>query len=95
MDFYCAICDKRFGIKYKIEHLRSKSHISFEQCIGTKHTNRNPDFFYKYEICNKFSTNHNKKFYLRLVKNDPKLIFDEDFSPPIKAESEINSTEFQ
>ena len=80
-------------IKFKKKHLQSLTHNKFEKCIRRKYNIQNPDFFDKDEIFNAYFHCHNKKFELYLDKYDFKLIFDKEFSPPIKSETKNNLTD--
>ena len=55
----------------------------------TKHTIKNPSFFDIDEISNDYITNHNKKYYLFLIKSNFKLIFNNDCSKPFYIETDF------
>ena len=45
----------------------------------TKHTNKNPSFFDIDKISNDYIIDHNKKYFLFLIKCDFKIIFNNNF----------------
>ena len=52
------------------------SHTQREKYFQTKHTIKNPCFFDIDKISKDYITNHNKKYYLFLIKCDFMLIFE-------------------
>ena len=94
LEYYCEVCDEAIRTKSKRKHFQSLTHLEFEKRIRTKHTIQNTNFFDIDEKFTEYLTNSNKKVESYLVKYDSKLIFDKEFSPPIKSEIEINLTEF-
>ena len=94
MDYCCDVCDKTSEIISKSRHLQSLTHNEVEKWIRKNHIINSPTFFDKDEIFNEYSTNHNKNIDSALVKNDFKLIFDKEISPPIKSVLQNYQTEF-
>ena len=63
--------------------------MNSEKYVLTKHKIKDPSFFDLDEISNDYITNHNKKYFLFLIKCDFKLIFSYDFSKPNLIETDF------
>ena len=82
---YCADDDE--SIAYNPPN--SISHLQRENHIRTKYTITNSSFFDIDKISNDYITNHNKKYYLFLIKCDFILVFNNDFSKPVHIETDF------
>ena len=74
MNYYCECCDKNKKPKSKHNHLKTFTHIQYENCFRINHTIKNPDFFDIDKTSKEYITAHNKKFVFFLVKCDLKLV---------------------
>ena len=67
----------------------SNSSPQTQKTFRIKHTSKIPNFFVIDKISNEHITNHNKKYYMFLIKGDFKLIFDYDFLKPIHIQTDF------
>ena len=76
-------------MKYEYNPPISISHTQTEKPFCIEHTIKNPNFFSVDKTFNEYIANHNKKYYLFLIKCDFKLFFNSDVLKPIHIETKF------
>ena len=87
-DDSCKVYDETLKSKSKNNHLPSLTYNEFEKKTTNKHTIENP-FFNIDSLFTDYVTNHNKKFDVYFIECDFEIVFDNEFEPPIEADSKI------
>ena len=92
MGYYCDICVRDIKKKSKCSHLKSKAHEEFENYKQIILSLKNVELKDVDEILYLYMKDHNKKFHQYLLKDQSKLVFDNNQDCKYLMTDMINNT---